>query len=174
MARMLLEDGMKYINWKTILTSFVSLILIGLLTAGGNRVAAEYLDFKQMKTEVAEQSQQMKQMKEQTIILRKMADDVAGIKKNILTVTGKATIRDFCTDACVRINTSGKAAAYAKMDRARITNLTSSEMPSVIVKIEGTFMRSDENDLVILSNKAGSLLDAKQNVSLSIRIEPVE
>lgn len=163
-----------WVNWKSILTSIASLIMIGLLTTGWRTASAEYTTYKAMKVEVQASSQQIKQMQQQQIILKQIAEDVAGIKKNVMTVTGRAMVRDFGDTACLRINTKSRAAMYADMDRARVTNMSSSEMPSVVVKIEGKYQDADENFLAIMSARAGSLIDALPNRNVAIRIEPVE
>lgn len=160
----------KWINWKTIVTT----IVLAAATLGWTKTIQEVQAYQELKKEVQANTEQRKQMMEQMIILKQVAVDVAGIKKSILTVTGKALVRDFGDDACLRINTSGRAEAYAKMKRARITNLTSAEMPSVVVKVEGTFVNQDANMLAIISQHAGSLIDVEPGQSVNIRVEPVE
>lgn len=168
------KSHMKYVNWITISTSIVSLILIGLLTAGWHKASAEYSEFQLMKTEVQVGKEHRMQMQQAVKVWDQIAIDVAGIKKNMMTVTGRATVRNFGEIACLRINSMSRAALYAKLEKARVTNMSSAELPSVVVKIDGVFQHADENYLAIMSKHAASLIDADAGTSVNIRIEPVE
>jgi len=152
----------------------MSLIVIALLTSGFRKVQAEYQTYQSMKVEVQATQQMRQQIEQQTIILRRVADDTAAMKRDLLTVTGRAVIRDIGNDTCLRVNSLSRAAKYANMEKARITNLTSSEMPSVVVQIEGTFQNADESWLATLSQHAGKLIDARAGESIKVRIEPAE
>ena len=163
---------MKYVNWISISTAVVSLMVIGILTQGWNRACAEYSEFQTMKVEVQASREQRIQMQQTVKVLEKIASDVTSIKKSVMTVTGRMTIRNFSDVACVRINVAGRAAEYANKTRARVTNLSSLEMPSVVVKIEGTFRHADADYLGVLSKHAADLIDAVGNVN--VRVELVE
>lgn len=162
-----------WINWKTILTSAAGLIVTALLTGAGVKMKAEYATYQDVKKEVAQNKMAHAEFQETSKIIKQMAGDVAAIRKQMMTVTGKAVVRDL-EGRCMQVNVTGRAGAYAKIDRARITNMSSVEMPSVVVKIEGTFTHADENNVAIISKQVGNLIDAKPGAPFNIRIEPVE
>ena len=168
----------RWVNWVTISTTVASLIVVGALTAAFNPVRAEVVEYRTMKREIQTQQQVreqiQQQMKEQTIILRRVAEDTAVMKKDMLTVIGRAVVRDMGEGACLRVNGLSLASKYGSMTRVRITNLTSVEMPSAVMRIEGVFQNSDENWLATLSIHAGRLVDAQSGVSIKVRLEPVE
>ena len=160
---------MKWINWKTVSTT----LLLALLSWSGTWLYAQYTEYKDMLLKVHSHEEQLAQVQKQGKLLEQIAADVAGIKRGMQTVTGRAAVRDIGPTAVMRINTLSKAGSYASMSKARITNIGSSDNPSAAIQIEGTFQNSDEGYLAVISARAAALLDI-QGTGGKIRIEPVE
>lgn len=169
---------MKWINWKTIGTSLVSLILIGLATAGWNGAKGWTNDktgrIEKLETQVAAmpRADDIRQMQK---ALEQLTAQVSINNRIILTVTGRARIQQTDGESCcIRINTRSRAANFADFREAKITNLSHPDTPSTVVDIRGTFRNSDSNYIAVLSREAASLIEASAAGTIDIRIEPIE
>ena len=166
---------MRFVNWTNALTA----LLIGLLTWFVSQTYSTYWEYRGLVTtvqaHVSADSQRMEQIQRQQEILAQIAKDVDEVKRATLTVSGISKVQnDGGDEACILINTEGHAFMYAKSPRARITNMSSAEQQSVVVKVNGTFQHADSNYIVLMSKKAGALLDLSPGRMAKIRIEPAE
>lgn len=166
---------MRFFNWTNVLTA----LLICLLTWFFSQTYSTYWEYRGIVTtviaHVSADPQRMEQMQRQQEILAQIAKDVDEVKRATLTVTGVAKVQnDGGDESCILINTEGNAFMYAQAPRARITNMSSQEQQSVVVKVNGTFQHPDSNYIVLLSKKAGAMLDLQPGRMAKIRIEPAE
>ena len=165
-----------WINRKTIATSIASLLIIGFGTASVNKVWAAWTEYRDVVAYVRMQMSPEAQARaiQDAQVLKQIAKDIKDIKLAALTVTGLARVQVAdTTDVLMQINTMGRADQYTKAKRARITNLSSEDSPSIIVSVDGTFRNTDENYLVLLSKRAAALLGIRSGQA-KIRIEPVQ
>ena len=98
--------------------------------------------------------------------------DIRQVMSKQMTVTGNARVETTGNECCIRINTSSRAADYADAEKARITNLSHSDMPSTIVDISGTFQNPDDRYLAVISRVAASRIEAVGENMIDIRIQP--
>ena len=164
---------MTWINWKTIATSGASLIILGAGTLGVQKTRAEWTGYRAVCAQVQELAENQQQMQAQQKILQQISRDIAALKIASATVTGNARVRGNGGDVYMVVNQLGKAENYAKEKRARVTNLSSEDSPSIVVSITGTFRNTDENYLVQLSTKAGDRLGIAVGTVAKVRLEPV-
>jgi len=165
-----------WINWKTIATTAASLIIIGLGTASVNKVRAAWVEYRDIvacvRTHMSPEQQQ--QAAQQAQVLKQIAKDIEQIKVLGATVTELARVQVADSpDVFMQVNTMGRAELYTKAKRARVTNLSSKDSPSIVVTVDGSFRNTDENYLVLLSKRAAALLGI-QSGQAKIRLEPVQ
>lgn len=162
-----------FINWKSVSTSIVTLIAVGIVTFGGDSVSAWYQDFVKRD----ELSKYAKLDDVQTIQqdIRSLTTEIRRYRKDDLTITGRARVQTQTSTECsIRINTAGNASAFLRMKQARITNLSNRETPSTTVEISGTFRSAEADYLAVLSTVAGNRVDARPGDWIDLRIEPIE
>ena len=105
--------------------------------------------------------------------LDKVISQIERLDYRSRTLTGTASVGDFDGESIVQINILGEAADdYEKAEKMRVTNLSSPDSPSIVVKIEGSFRTDNRTHLIRLSRTAASKLDIRG--SAKVRIEPVE
>lgn len=167
----------EWINWRTILTSIVSLIVIGLGTASFNKVRAAWIEYREIVTSVRTHTSPEEQVKaaQNAQVLEQIAKDIKQIKVTGMTVTGFARIQNVETaEVFMQINTMGRAEIYVKAKKARVTNLSSEDSPSIVVLVNGVFRNNDENYLILLSKRAADLLGISAGQMVKVRIEPIQ
>lgn len=166
------------LDWKNIVRGLAGagcLALAGWMCTWTYKVYAEHKEvvaFVHNHTTV--EAQRYEQMQQQQTILKQIAKDVSDVKLITLTVSGNAKVlTDGGDEASMLINVTGRAMMYKAMKRARVTNTASPDQPSIIVAINGTFQHTNEENIILLTRKAGALLSLEPNQIVRVRVEPV-
>ena len=89
-----------------------------------------------------------------------------------MTFTGTGQVGDFDGEPTVQINLLGEASGYDGAEKLRVTNLSSPDSPSLVLKVEGNFRNENASYLIRLSRSAASKLDIRGTAK--VKIEPVE
>lgn len=126
-----------------------------------------------LPTVVEAQAKDIAQYKGVVEAMKDLTTAVQSMARKSQTLLGKAKINDFDTEAVMQINQLGNASGYEEAERARVTNVSSADSPSIAVKIEGRFRSDDPEVLVRLSKQAAQKLGAGAASTIRIKIEPI-
>lgn len=148
--------------------------VLGLCTAGWNKVAAEYRSYKELQARAPE-FVTVGDMEKLNRAMEQISIDFRQFKTISLRVFGRARIQDNQANECyIRINTAGRAANYVGAAEAKVTNLSNEDTPAIEVPITGTFRNAEADYIAVLSGLAGSRLEARPGSWIDIKIEPIE
>jgi hypothetical protein len=164
-----------WINWKTISTG-IAMAIIGTLYSGVvGKTTGAYLEYREtvalVHSHMAPEEQE--RAKRNEAMLKQITKDIQDIKKASLTVAGYARVGTDARELYVMVNAISRAGQYTKAQRVRVTNLSSPDAQSVILKIRGTFSNNDESYLILVSRRAAEVLGISRDQQARIRIEPV-
>ena len=164
----------KWINWKTITGTIITVVVGAAATGSLNKVKAAYTDYQWVVASVHSHMsvEEQARAQRQETLLKQIASDIQELKKTSLTVIGLAKVGTDLNEPYIMVNASSKAAQYSKMERARITNLVSEEHQSLVLRIRGVFNSSDENYIILVSKRAADMLGMSPGVITKVRIEP--
>ena len=101
-----------------------------------------------------------------------MIQQIDRLNYRAMTFTGTAQVGDFDGEPTVQINLLGDASGYDGAAKIRVTNLSSPDSPSLVVKVEGNFRNENATYLIRLSRSAASKLDIRGRAK--VKLEPVE
>lgn len=158
----------------SIAMAVVTAAVLGLCTAGWNKVAAEYKSFKSLQARAPEfvTGEDIKTLGE---AIQQMSIDFKQFKQISLTVFGRARVLNDTAGECyIRINTAGRGSNYIGSPKARITNLSNEDTPAIEVPITGTFRNAEADYIAVLSRLAGSRIEARPGAWIDIKLEPIE
>lgn len=160
----------KWVN----ITGIVTAIVLAILGVAWGGVSGAYREYRFVVAQAYAYSADQAQAKQNQQILQQIARDVADIKRDAATMVGRAKVlTDGAAEVVMLINESSKAILYLKHGRARVTNLSSEDTPTITVKVGGTFRNTQEDILVMLSHKAADMLGITEGQTVKIRLEPM-
>ena len=146
--------------------------LVGAFGFAWNRAVAIYRLPDIVEAHSAEQAKDEKRFEELKAGQAQQSTILNKLYRQAQTFTGTAKVGDFDGEAIAQVNVIGNAADYTNESQIRVTNLSSHDTPSSVIKIEGTFRSDDRQLLIRLSKSAAAKLDISGTAQ--VKVEPAD